>query len=55
MKSGNTFSSTLSNNICQSGVIEKLSSDRAQVDTNNKVKDILRSLLIDGWKSDPFK
>ena len=33
--------------------MDKLISDRAQVEISGKVKDILQSLLIDDWQSEP--
>ena len=47
MNSDKKLSSTLSKNICRRGAIDKLISDRAQVEIINKIKEILRDLFTD--------
>ena len=52
MKSDKQFASTLSDNIRQRGAMNKLISDRAQVEISNKVKEALRALFADDWQSE---
>ena len=47
--------STLEDNIRTRGAMRKLINDRAQVEISNRVKDILRSLFIDDWQSEPYR
>jgi len=42
----------LEDNIKHQGAMDKLISDRAQVETSKKVQDILRALIIDDWQSE---
>ena len=53
MKTEKQFVKTLDNNIRKRGAMEKLISDSAQSETVNRVKDILRALFNDDWKSEP--
>ena len=46
------FASTLMDVIRKSGAMDVLISDRAQMEVSNKVKDILRHLIIDDWQSE---
>ena len=55
MKSDKQFISTLSDNIRQRGDMNKLISDRAQVEISKKVKDLLRALFIDDWQSEAYQ
>ena len=41
-------------NIRQRGAMDKLISDRAQEEVNHKVKEILRTLCIGDWQSEPY-
>jgi len=47
------FINTLEDNIRSRGAMNKLISDRAKSETSKKVKDILRSLFIQDWQSEP--
>jgi len=53
MKINKEFLNTLEDNIRCQGAMDKLISDRAQVETSKKVQDILRALIIDDWQSEP--
>ena len=53
MKTDKEFINTLEDNIRRRGAMDKLISDRAQVETSKKVQDILRALIIDDWQSEP--
>ena len=44
------FASALMDVIRKSGAMDVLISDRAQMEISNKVKDILRHLIIDDWQ-----
>ena len=55
MKSDKQFVNTLEDNICDRGAMNKLISDRAQVEVGRKVKDILRALVIGNWQSEPHQ
>ena len=44
---------TLEDNIRKRGAMDKIISNSVQSDIFNRVKDILRSLFIDDWKSEP--
>jgi hypothetical protein len=54
MKSDREFVATLEDNIRRRGAMDKLISDRAQVEISNKIKDILRNYAIDDWQSEPY-
>ena len=53
MKSDKEFVSTLEDNIRNRGAMDKLISDRAQVEISNKVLDNLRNYVIEDWQSEP--
>ena len=53
VKNDNQFVNTLEDNIRQRGAPNKLISDRALVEISNKVLDILRTLFISAWQSEP--
>ena len=54
-KSDEQFANTLEDNICERGAPTRLISDRAQVEISNKVLDILRTLFISAWQSEPHQ
>jgi hypothetical protein len=49
------FVNTLEDNITYSGAPHKLISDSAQVMIGNKAQDILRTLCIPSWQSEPYQ
>ena len=53
MASSKEFVNTLEDVIRKRGAMDKLISDSAQVEISNRVKDILRALIIDAWQSEP--
>ena len=53
MKTDSEFVHRLQDEIRKRGAMDKLISDRAQLEISNKVKDILRHLCIDDWQSEP--
>ena len=53
MKHDKEFVNTLEDNIRKRGAMDKLISDRAQVEISKRVHDILRALFIDDWQSEP--
>jgi hemerythrin superfamily protein len=53
IKSDEQFVNTLEDNIIQRGAPHKLISDIAQVIVINQVQDILRTLCIKSWQSEP--
>jgi hypothetical protein len=53
MGSSKEFVNTLLDNIQERGAMDKLISDKAQVETSNHVKDVLRSMIIQHWQSEP--
>ena len=53
MKTSKQFVRTLEDNIRDRGAMNQLISDSAQVEISNKVQDILRSLFIKSWQSEP--
>ena len=53
MKTEKQFVSTLQDNIRKRGAMDKLISDRAQVEIGKKTLDILRAYAIDDWQSEP--
>ena len=55
IKTDKQFVNTLEDNIVQRGAPNKLISDRAQVIISNKVVDILRTLCITSWQSEPHQ
>ena len=54
MKSEKEFPATLQDTIRKHGAMDKLISDRAQVEISNEVLDILRNLFIADWQSKPY-
>ena len=55
MKTDKQFVNTLEDNIIRRGAPTKLISDKAQVESSNKVYDILRALFIAAWYSEPHQ
>ena len=55
MKTDKQFVNTLEDNICWRGAMDKLVSDRAKVETEGKVLDLLRYYIIAVWQSEPFQ
>ena len=55
MKTDKQFVNTLEDIIRRRGAPTKLVSDHAQVETSRRVHDILRSLCIDDWQSEPHQ
>ena len=55
IKTDKQFVNTLEDNITQRGAPHKLISDSAQVIISNKVQDILRTLCIKSWQSEPYQ
>ena len=53
IKSEKEFVNTLEDNIRYRGAMDKLISDRAQVEISKKVNDILRNYCIEDWQSEP--
>ena len=54
MKTSKQFVNTLEDNIRERGAMNRLVSDSAEVEISVKVKDILRTLIIDSWQSEPY-
>ena len=55
MKSGKKCAITLFDDIRQRGSMEKIISNREQVEESNKVKEMIGAFLIDDWKSETHK
>jgi hypothetical protein len=55
IKTDKQFVNTLEDNIRERGAPNKLISDRAQVEISEKVQDILRTLFIGSWQSEPHQ
>jgi len=55
MKTDKQFVNTLEDNIRECGAPNKLVSDHAQVEISAKVQDILRTLFIGSWQSEPHQ
>src|SRR5687768_11416230 len=55
MKTDKQFVNVLLDNIRRRGAMTKLISNSAQVEISNKVKDILRNLMIADWQSEPHQ
>ena len=55
IKTDRQFVNTLEDNIRYRGAPTRLISDRAQVEISNKVLDILRTLCIGDWQSEPHQ
>ena len=53
VKTDKEFVNTLEDNIRKRGAMDKLISDRAQVEISNRVLSILRGYAIDSWQSEP--
>ena len=53
-RNGQDFATNLMENIRQRGAMDKLISDRAQEEVNHKMKEILRTLCIGDWQSEPY-
>ena len=49
------FVNTLEDNIRQRGAMNKLVSDRAQVEISNRVQNLLRALIITSWQSEAYQ
>ena len=49
MKSYKKFTSVLSDNMRQCGTMGKLIVNRTHAEISNKIKDVLRTLLLDDW------
>ena len=54
MRTDKEFVRTLEDNIPKRRAMDKLISDRAQVEISNKVRDIMRNYIIDDWQSEPY-
>ena len=55
IKTDKQFINTLEDNIRERGAPTKLVSDRAQVEISTKVLDILRTLFVKSWQSEPHQ
>ena len=55
IKTDKQFINTLEDNIRERGAPTRLLSDRAQVEISRKVMDILRTLFIGSWQSEPHQ
>ena len=55
IKTDSQFVNTLEDNIRKRGAPNMLISDRAQVEIGTKVQDILRTLCIKQWQSEPYQ
>ena len=53
MKTTHEFVNTLQDTIRKHGAMDRLISDRAQVEVSNKVLDLLRNYVIGDWQSKP--
>jgi hypothetical protein len=53
MKADKMFITTLEDNIRKRGAMDKLISDRALSEINQKIHDILRANIIKDWQSEP--
>jgi hypothetical protein len=49
-----SFFNTLEDNIRERGAMDKLISDCVCAETSNRIKDILRALVISEWQSEPY-
>ena len=54
IKSDKQFVNILVDNVRQRGAMDKIISDSTQSEISIKVKDILRALFIDDWKSEAY-
>jgi hypothetical protein len=55
MKAASQFPATLEDNIRHRGAMNKLLSDRAQVEISQRVQNLLRALIIPSWQSEPHQ
>ena len=55
MKTDSQFVNTLEDNIRERGAMSKLISDCAQVELSKRVLDVIRSLCISSWQSEPHQ
>ena len=55
MKTEKQFVNTLQDNIRKWGAMDKLISDRAQVEISAKTQDVLHMYAIDDWQSEPLR
>ena len=55
MKSDKQLVNSLEDNIRKRGAMDELTSDSSQCEIIIRVKDVLRALLLYGWKSEPFR
>ena len=53
MRNQREFVNTLQDTIRMHGAVDRLISDRAQVEVSNKVLDLLRNYVIGDWQSKP--
>ena len=53
MKTYKKFVNTLEDNIRTRGAMDQLVSDSTKVEVSNKVHDIIQTLFIDNWQSEP--
>jgi len=54
IKNEKQFVNTLEDEIRKRGAMDKLISDRAEVEISNKVTDVLRAYKIEDWQSEPY-
>jgi hypothetical protein len=54
IKTDREFVNTLEDNIRERGAMDKLISDGAKAEMSDRVKDILRALVISDWQSEPY-
>ena len=54
MKNDAVFVNTLMDNLRERGAMNKLISDRAQVEVSERVTEVLRALCIEDWQSEPY-
>lgn len=55
MNNDKQFVNKLEDNVRQRGAMNKLISDRSQVEISKRVLDILRALFIGDWQSEPHQ
>ena len=55
LKTGKDFPATLEDNITERGAMTLLGSDRGSIEISKRVKDLLRSMFIKSWQSEPHK
>jgi hypothetical protein len=54
VKTDKEFVNALEDNIRERGAMDKLISDCARAETCARIKDILRTLVISDWQSEPY-